>query len=215
MVTTESAQATEEQARALGADFFLRKPVGAPRRRARARRGVPWLARVSRRRRRRAGAFARRASAIVEALLALWHEADELHARLSPGFFRRPDAGRGRQRAAEALRDAARREHETMLVADRREGAVCGLLRTCASTTRRAAAHGVGSGAATSKIWWSRGATDGAAAAARSWRRPRRGRAATARSSSSRRCGTGNARPSGSTHALGYRRISQVLGTDL
>jgi two-component system chemotaxis response regulator CheY len=28
VVTTESAKATEEQARALGADFFLRKPVG-------------------------------------------------------------------------------------------------------------------------------------------------------------------------------------------
>ena len=27
VVTTESAQATEDQARALGADFFLRKPV--------------------------------------------------------------------------------------------------------------------------------------------------------------------------------------------
>jgi two-component system chemotaxis response regulator CheY len=27
VVTTESAQATEEQARSLGADFFLRKPV--------------------------------------------------------------------------------------------------------------------------------------------------------------------------------------------
>jgi two-component system chemotaxis response regulator CheY len=27
VVTTESAQATEEQARALGADFFLRKPI--------------------------------------------------------------------------------------------------------------------------------------------------------------------------------------------
>jgi two-component system chemotaxis response regulator CheY len=27
VITTESAQATEEQARALGADFFLRKPV--------------------------------------------------------------------------------------------------------------------------------------------------------------------------------------------
>ena len=27
VVTTESAQATEEQARALGADFFVRKPI--------------------------------------------------------------------------------------------------------------------------------------------------------------------------------------------
>ena len=65
----------------------------------------------------------------LDALARLWHEADELHARLSPGFFRRPDAGRGRQRASEALRDAGESEHETILVAlDKEDGkdVVCG-----------------------------------------------------------------------------------------
>ena len=53
----------------------------------------------------------------LDALARLWHEADELHARLSPGFFRHPEGGRGRQRASEALRDAAESAHETILVA--------------------------------------------------------------------------------------------------
>jgi ribosomal protein S18 acetylase RimI-like enzyme len=53
----------------------------------------------------------------VDALSRLWHEADELHAQLSPGFFRRPDTARGRQRAAEALRDAEDNGHEVILVA--------------------------------------------------------------------------------------------------
>jgi ribosomal protein S18 acetylase RimI-like enzyme len=65
----------------------------------------------------------------LDALSRLWHEADELHARLSPGFFRRPEAGRGRQRASEALRDASESEHETILVALNKEDGkdvVCG-----------------------------------------------------------------------------------------
>ncbi len=53
----------------------------------------------------------------LDALARLWHEADELHARLSPRFFRHPESGRGRQRASEALRDAGESEHETILVA--------------------------------------------------------------------------------------------------
>ena len=53
----------------------------------------------------------------VEALARLWHEADELHARLSPGFFRRADAERGRQRAADTLRDIDEGGHEAVFVA--------------------------------------------------------------------------------------------------
>lgn len=62
----------------------------------------------------------------LDALARLWHEADELHARLSPGFFRRPELGRGRQRAGEALRDAEESGHETILVAVDGKGGVCG-----------------------------------------------------------------------------------------
>ena len=62
----------------------------------------------------------------LEALGRLWHEADALHAQLSPGFFRHPEAGRGRQRAEEALRDAAESEHETILVAVDGKSAVAG-----------------------------------------------------------------------------------------
>jgi ribosomal protein S18 acetylase RimI-like enzyme len=62
----------------------------------------------------------------VDALSRLWHEADELHARLSPEFFRRPDLRRGRQRAAEALRDAEEGSHEAILVAVDDRDEVCG-----------------------------------------------------------------------------------------
>jgi diamine N-acetyltransferase len=53
----------------------------------------------------------------LDTLSRLWHEADDLHARLSPSFFRRPDLQRGRQRAVEALRDAEDSGHEIILVA--------------------------------------------------------------------------------------------------
>jgi diamine N-acetyltransferase len=62
----------------------------------------------------------------LDALARLWHEADELHADLSPGFFRRPELGRGRQRALEALRDAEESGHETILVGVDGKDAVCG-----------------------------------------------------------------------------------------
>jgi ribosomal protein S18 acetylase RimI-like enzyme len=53
----------------------------------------------------------------LDAVAQLWHEADTLHARISPGFFRRPDRERGRQRVHETLRDAQEGDHETILVA--------------------------------------------------------------------------------------------------
>ena len=62
----------------------------------------------------------------VEALARLWHEADELHARISPGFFRRADAERGRQRAADALRDIGDGGHEVIFVAGDGAGEVRG-----------------------------------------------------------------------------------------
>ncbi len=43
VVTTEAAEAVEQQARALGADFYLRKPVAPQGRRAHLRRSVSRL----------------------------------------------------------------------------------------------------------------------------------------------------------------------------
>jgi ribosomal protein S18 acetylase RimI-like enzyme len=153
----------------------------------------------------------------LDALARLWHEADELHARLSPGFFRRPDGGRGRQRASEALRDAEDSEHETILVAVNREAGkdvVCGachlqIYDTPVGHTMVSQRRGHIETLIVARAQRRRGIGRALMAAATGW----------ARSQGARQLlltvWAGNDDAERFYAALGYRTISQVLGTDL
>jgi ribosomal protein S18 acetylase RimI-like enzyme len=150
----------------------------------------------------------------LDALARLWHEADELHARLSPAFFRRPDVARGRERAQQALRDTGESEHETILVALDDSDRVCGACHLQIYDTP------VGHTLVSQR----RGHIE-TLIVARAQRRRGIGRALMAAASDwARRKGAhqllftvwaGNADAERFYAALGYRTISQVLGTDL
>jgi ribosomal protein S18 acetylase RimI-like enzyme len=150
----------------------------------------------------------------LEVLTRLWREADALHAKLSPGFFRRADLERGRQRAVETLRDAEESRHETVLVACDERGSVCGALHVQVYDTP----------VALTMVPQRRGHIE-TLIVARARRRRGCGRALML-------AATDWAREQGATQvlltvwdgnedaqrfyaALGYRTISQVLGTDL
>jgi ribosomal protein S18 acetylase RimI-like enzyme len=144
----------------------------------------------------------------------LWQEADELHAQLSPDFFRCPDVGGGQQRAASVFADAQDTSHEAILVADDCDGQVCGALHlllydtpmVATMTTQRrghveslivAGAHrrsGCGSALMRAATEWARrsGATQLLLTV---W--------------------AGNREAQRFYAALGYRTISRVLGIDL
>lgn len=150
----------------------------------------------------------------LEALTRLWHEADALHAKLSPGFFRRADPERGRQRAVETLRDAEESRHETILVACDERGHVHGALHVQVYDTP----------VALTMVPQRRGHIE-TLIVARSRRRRGCGRALmTAATDWAREQGAtqllltvwdGNEDAQRFYAALGYRTISQVLGTDL
>lgn len=150
----------------------------------------------------------------VEALARLWHEADELHARLSPGFFRRADAERGRQRAAEALRDIDEGGHEAIFVAGDASGEIRGACHLQIYDTP--AGHTL--------VPERRGHVE-TLIVARQFRRAGCGRAlmqAATEWARARGAGqllltvwAGNESAERFYAALGYRTISQVLGTDL
>ena len=147
----------------------------------------------------------------------MWHEADELHARLSPGFFRRPDSGRGRQRASEALRDAEESEHETILVAVTKDGGkdvVCGachlqIYDTPVGHTMVSQRRGHIETLIVARAQRRRGIGRALMTAATGW----------ARSEGAHQLlltvWAGNDDAERFYAALGYRTISQVLGTDL
>ncbi len=138
--------------------------------------------------------------------MALWDEVEALHARIQPRFFR--PVGTGRRGRARIAGD------ETVLVAEDARGSVCGLLHLRIYDTPRAPLL----------VSVRRGHVEDLVVA-RCHRRGGCGRAlleagtAWARSHGARQLlltvWDGNAAAERFYAALGYRRISQVLGTDL
>ena len=150
----------------------------------------------------------------LDALARLWHEADALHARLSPGFFRHPEAGRGRQRAEEALRDAAESEHETILVAADGKGVVAGachiqIYDTPVGHTMVPQRRGHIETLIVARAQRRRGIGRALMSAATEWARGHGAHQLLLT------VWAGNDDAERFYAALGYRTISQVLGTDL
>jgi ribosomal protein S18 acetylase RimI-like enzyme len=150
----------------------------------------------------------------VEALSRLWHEADELHARLSPEFFRRPDLNRGRQRAAEALRDAADGGHEAILVAVDGASDVCGachlqIYDTPVGHTMVPQRRGHIETLIVASLKRRRGCGRALMEAATAWAREKGAGQLLLT------VWSGNDEAQRFYSALGYRSISQVLGSDL
>lgn len=150
----------------------------------------------------------------VDALARLWHEADELHARLSPGFFRRPERARGRQRASDALRDAQESSHETILIAVADDDAVAGachlqIYDTPVGHTMVPQRRGHVETLIVAGPQRRRGCGRALMAAATAWARQQ---GATQLLLT---VWAGNDDADRFYAALGYRTISQVLGTDL
>jgi ribosomal protein S18 acetylase RimI-like enzyme len=150
----------------------------------------------------------------LEAVTQLWHEADSLHARISPAFFRRPDRERGRQRAHDTLRDAEESGHETILVAVDGNGTVGGachlqIYDTPAGHAMVSQRRGHVETLIVAPARRRRGCGRALMAAATAWARER------GASQLLLTVWAGNEDAARFYAALGYRTISQVLGTDL
>lgn len=150
----------------------------------------------------------------VDALAELWHEADELHARVAPGFFRRPELARGRERAEEALHDAEESGHEAILVAvdaDERVVGACHLqiYDTPVGHTMVPQRRGHVETLIVARAERRRGCGRVLMEAATAWARAR-GAAQLLLT-----VWAGNEDAERFYAALGYRTISQVLGTEL
>lgn len=150
----------------------------------------------------------------VDALSRLWLEADELHARLSPGFFRRPELERGRQRASEALRDAEESGHEVILLGIGPHDAIGGachlqIYDTPSGHTMVPQRRGHIETLIVTEAQRRRGCGRALMAAATAWARDQ---GATQLLLT---VWAGNEDAARFYAALGYRTISQVLGTEL
>ena len=150
----------------------------------------------------------------LDALARLWHEADALHARLSPGFFRHPDGDRGKQRASEALRDASESDHETILIASDGRGAVVGachiqIYDTPVGHTMVPQRRGHVETLIVTRAQRRRGIGRALLSAATEWARGHGAQQLLLT------VWAGNDDAERFYAALGYRTISQVLGTDL
>jgi diamine N-acetyltransferase len=153
------------------------------------------------------------ASDDVDALSRLWHEADELHAQLSPGFFRRPDVTRGRQRASEALRDAEDNRHEVILIAVGSGDAIAGachlqIYDTPVGHSMVAQRRGHVETLIVARAQRRRGCGRALMQAATEWARDK------GASQLLLTVWAGNDEAERFYAALGYRTISQVLGSD-
>lgn len=149
----------------------------------------------------------------MEALARLWFEADELHARLSPGFFRCPDLGHSHKRAEDTLRDAEESGHEVILVATS-DGLVCGachlqIYDTPSGHTMVSERRGHVETLVVSETHRRRGCGRALMEGATGWARER---GATQLLLT---VWAGNEDAERFYAALGYRTISQVLGTPL
>jgi ribosomal protein S18 acetylase RimI-like enzyme len=147
--------------------------------------------------------------------LSLWQENDALHARMQPDFFRRPTRDEAGERANVALRQALGAAHDAILVAaEASGGAVRGLCHVRVYDTPRAG----------ELVAERRGHVENLIVAA-THRRRGGGRAlveaaaAWARKKGARQLlltvWSGNEGAERFYAALGYARVSQVLGTRL
>jgi ribosomal protein S18 acetylase RimI-like enzyme len=150
----------------------------------------------------------------VAVLSRLWHEADELHAQLSPGFFRRPDATRGRQRAVEALRDVEDNGGHEVILLGIGAGAVCGachlqIYDTPVGHSMVAQRRGHVETLIVGRAHRRRGCGRALMQAASEWAREKGAHQLLLT------VWAGNDEAERFYTALGYRTISQVLGNDL
>ncbi len=147
-----------------------------------------------------------------DALLDLWREVDELHAELQPGFFRR-DYDRAAH-VSDRVRAAQRSGWQTLLVADDADGVVCGLAWLQVYDTppnasmvprRRVHVEDLVVARARRRSGCGRALLEAGAA----WARQRGAEQLVLT------VWAGNHEAEQFYQSLGYRAISQVLGTDL
>lgn len=148
------------------------------------------------------------------ALLELWREADELHARLLPGLFRGAQHKAWASATEDCLRDAIRDSHQGLFVAEGTDGAVRGACHVQVYDTpdsvslvqsRRAQVESL----VVAEPWRRRGCARALMAGCEAWAREH---GATQLFLT---VWAGNEEAERFYEELGYSRVSQVLAIDL